>query len=249
MREWDYRRAPNLPPRVLDSIETVTNLARDVLERRAFDPFGRHLANWGTDSTLDGTGATIKGLFSAVTTRGFTGHDHIDSVGLNHMNGRMYDPALGRFTGVDPFMTGPLNALTLNPYSYVSNNPIMGTDPSGYAEQTTTPCGGQQEECTPPPPPPPCDPEKEECDGDEGEKDVASTCRGYIAAGLYCVITLGSGQKLRLFRMQWRRRSGRERGTLEAEVHSKVSESLEHSLQMRQKRALAATKWRHCLAQ
>src|SRR3990167_10618130 len=48
------------------------------------------------------------------------------------MNGRAYDPELGRFTGVDPFMQAPLNSQSLNPYSYVMNNPIAGTDPTGY---------------------------------------------------------------------------------------------------------------------
>ena len=27
--------------------------------------------------------------------RGYTGHEHIDSLGLIHMNGRIYDPHLG----------------------------------------------------------------------------------------------------------------------------------------------------------
>jgi RHS repeat-associated protein len=30
-------------------------------------------------------------------TRGFTGHEHLDQVGLIHMGGRVYDPELGRF--------------------------------------------------------------------------------------------------------------------------------------------------------
>lgn len=51
------------------------------------------------------------------------------------MNGRAYDPELGRFLGVDPYISKPLNSQSLNPYSYVSNNPIMGTDPTGYREE------------------------------------------------------------------------------------------------------------------
>src|SRR3990167_6534938 len=74
-------------------------------------------------------------LRKVVSRATLTGHDHVDSVGLIHMNGRAYDPELGRFTGVDPFVTKPLNAQSLNPYSYVSNNPIMGTDPTGYREE------------------------------------------------------------------------------------------------------------------
>ena len=51
---------------------------------------------------------------------------------LIHMNGRVYDYALGRFLSVDPFIQFPLNSQSLNPYSYVLNNPLSGTDPTGY---------------------------------------------------------------------------------------------------------------------
>ena len=35
--------------------------------------------------------------------RGYTGHEHLDGVGLIHMNGRVYDPELGRFLSADLF--------------------------------------------------------------------------------------------------------------------------------------------------
>jgi hypothetical protein len=49
------------------------------------------------------------------------------------MNGRVYDYNLGRFTGVDPVIQFPLNSQSLNPNSYILNNPLSGTDPTGYA--------------------------------------------------------------------------------------------------------------------
>ena len=49
------------------------------------------------------------------------------------MNGRAYDYNLGRFLSVDPFIQFPENSQSLNPYSYIMNNPLAGTDPSGYA--------------------------------------------------------------------------------------------------------------------
>jgi len=49
------------------------------------------------------------------------------------MNGRAYDYNLGRFYGVDPFIQFPSNSQSLNPYSYLMNNPLAGTDPTGYA--------------------------------------------------------------------------------------------------------------------
>jgi hypothetical protein len=36
------------------------------------------------------------------------------------------------FLSVDPFIRGVGNSQGLNPYSYIINNPLAGTDPSGY---------------------------------------------------------------------------------------------------------------------
>jgi RHS repeat-associated protein len=67
------------------------------------------------------------------TDRGFTGHEHLDVHYLIHMNGRMYDYRLGRFLSVDPIISNPMNPQSVNPYSYIGNNPLSGTDPTGYA--------------------------------------------------------------------------------------------------------------------
>jgi len=47
------------------------------------------------------------------------------------MNGRMYDPALGRFLSPDPNIQMPGYSPNHNRYSYVLNNPLKYTDPSG----------------------------------------------------------------------------------------------------------------------
>jgi len=62
------------------------------------------------------------------------------------MNGRVYDPSLGRFLSVDPVFEFPTNTQSLNPYSYVLNNPLSMTDPTGYlvtcgSNQHDTNCG------------------------------------------------------------------------------------------------------------
>ncbi len=48
------------------------------------------------------------------------------------MNGRIYDPTLGRFLQADPHIQAPNNSQNYNRYSYVLNNPMSYTDPSGY---------------------------------------------------------------------------------------------------------------------
>lgn len=55
-----------------------------------------------------------------------------------HMNGRVYDPFLGRMISADPTVPGALNSQAFNRYSYVLNNPLNLTDPSGFTPQ----CGG-----------------------------------------------------------------------------------------------------------
>ena len=66
------------------------------------------------------------------TVRGYTGHEQLDLVGLIHMNGRVYDPTLGRFTSADPIIQIPDNPQAYNRYSYVLNNPLSFTDPTGF---------------------------------------------------------------------------------------------------------------------
>ena len=48
------------------------------------------------------------------------------------MNGRVYDPDLGRFLSPDPYIQAPKNLQSYNRYAYVINNPLSYTDPSGY---------------------------------------------------------------------------------------------------------------------
>lgn len=48
------------------------------------------------------------------------------------MNGRDYDPTLGRFISADPVIDGPENSQSYNRYSYVNDNPLTYTDPTGY---------------------------------------------------------------------------------------------------------------------
>ncbi|KAF5031483.1 hypothetical protein DSECCO2_627310 [anaerobic digester metagenome] len=66
------------------------------------------------------------------TRHGFTGHEHLDKFALINMNGRVYDPIIGRFLSPDPVLQDPSNAQNYNKYSYVLNNPLKYTDPSGY---------------------------------------------------------------------------------------------------------------------
>ena len=69
--------------------------------------------------------------FDPTFDRGYTGHEHIDVLNLINMNGRMYDPQLGRFLSPDPFIQSPTDPQNFNRYSYCLNNPLKYTDPDG----------------------------------------------------------------------------------------------------------------------
>jgi hypothetical protein len=50
-----------------------------------------------------------------------------------HLNGRVYDPFLGRMLSADPVVPDAGNPKAWNRYSYVANDPLAFTDPSGYS--------------------------------------------------------------------------------------------------------------------
>lgn len=112
-----------------DHIGSSTTLLSDtgtVRTNLSFDAYGqRRGANWSGATPPDGTN------IAATTRRGFTFHEQLDTVGLTHMNGRVYDPKLGRFLSVDPLMGDLGDSQSINPYAYVGNRPLTFTDPSG----------------------------------------------------------------------------------------------------------------------
>ena len=113
----------------LGSTTAIGDANGTLIETFSYDAFGKPRDGNQTDRNP----AHVASMF---TTRGFTDHEHLDSVGLIHMNGRGYDYDLGRFLSVDPVIQAPGNSQSLNPYSYIMNNPLAGTDPTGYVAQS-----------------------------------------------------------------------------------------------------------------
>ena len=95
----------------LGSVHAITD-ENGSYSRYSFDAFGkrRDAINWSALSEPDLDLFNIERL---VTNRGYTGHEQLDEVGLIHMNGRVYDPMLGRFLQADPNIQEPGN--TQNP--------------------------------------------------------------------------------------------------------------------------------------
>ena len=114
----------------LGSVDVITDGVGTVVQDMSFDAWGQRRAapNWTVLALLRLTDTA----HGRTTTRGFTGHEMLDAVGIIHMNGRIYDPKLGRFMQADPVIQFPNYAQSRNSYSYVLNNPLAYTDPSGY---------------------------------------------------------------------------------------------------------------------
>lgn len=105
------------------TILAITDSNAAVLEKRQFDAWGAIL------KVQDGLGNDLNVL--TILDRGYTAHEHLQSVGLTNMNGRLYDPKLHRFLQPDNFVQDPTNTQNFNRYGYVLNNPLRYTDPRG----------------------------------------------------------------------------------------------------------------------
>lgn len=114
----------------LGSVRMITNSQTLRLGRHDYYPFG-------TERTSSVQEVTNFG-YDRPSAMKFTGHerdfrwlnaDHIDY--LDYMHARYYDSSAGRFLSVDPIQGDPEEPQSWNRYSYVRNNPLNFTDPTG----------------------------------------------------------------------------------------------------------------------
>jgi RHS repeat-associated protein len=101
----------------INSSSVVTSVIGAVVTRIVYLPFGEI-------SQVNSTG-------SDTVTNKFTGQEFDEDSGLYYYNARYYDPKIGRFLSPDSMIPNLRDAQSFNRYSYVGNNPIMYTDPSG----------------------------------------------------------------------------------------------------------------------
>jgi RHS repeat-associated protein len=117
----------------LGSSDALLDGSGNVAARESFGAFGsRRGSDWKAGTAPDW--ASIANS----TRHGYTGHEHLDNVALIHMNGRVFDPLVGRFLSVDPLIGELADSQQVNPYAYAANRPLSLTDPSGY----DVVCGG-----------------------------------------------------------------------------------------------------------
>jgi len=83
---------------VLTTDSSVTgSLENSIIDELSYEPFGARTDTWREPTDE----------IPLADDRGFTDHEHIDDFGLIHMNGRLYDPAIGRFLSADFFVQSP----------------------------------------------------------------------------------------------------------------------------------------------
>ncbi|MEJ2497062.1 MAG: RHS repeat-associated core domain-containing protein [Sulfurovaceae bacterium] len=117
----------------LDSISLITDENGDIVEQRSYEPFGEI-------RSMDYGNGIVPANTTNITNRSFTNHEQIGEMeGLIHMDGRVYDATIGRFLSADIHVPHPYSTQSYNRYSYVRNNPLGFTDPSGYTDLENTP--------------------------------------------------------------------------------------------------------------
>ncbi len=111
----------------LGSTTSITNASGAVVQHINYDAWGQQ-NRFHTSGNL----STLLQQQSPAESKGYTGHKELSDLGIIHMGGRIYDAKLGRFLQADPHIQAPMNSQNYNRYSYVLNNPMSYTDPSGY---------------------------------------------------------------------------------------------------------------------
>ena len=109
----------------LGSVQVLASKTGALIEEYSYDAWGLRRDPGTLEVYTAATGTSVD--------YGFTGHEHLDAFMMINMNGRMYDPVIGRFISPDPVLQFPNNTQGLNPYSYALNNPLRFVDPSGYS--------------------------------------------------------------------------------------------------------------------
>jgi len=111
----------------LDSASVVTDASGNILGEQRYYPFGETRLTTGT----------------IYTDKLFTGQREMAGLGIYHFNARFYSPKLGRFLSADSIVPSYANPQSLNRMSYVTNNPLRYTDPTGHKA-----CGdGEAHDC------------------------------------------------------------------------------------------------------
>ena len=100
----------------LGSASVVTDSTGTIVGEQRYYPYGETRVTSGT----------------IYTDKLFTGQREMAGLGIYHYGARFYSPKLGRFLSADTIVPNLYNPQDLNRFSYVRNNPLRYTDPTGH---------------------------------------------------------------------------------------------------------------------
>jgi RHS repeat-associated protein len=100
----------------LGSTRALSNSAGAITDTYNYESFG---------SLLNQTGTTLNDYL-------FTGEQFDSGLDNYYLRARYYNQNIGRFTQMDDWYGKSCTPITLNKYIYADDNPVTGTDPSGY---------------------------------------------------------------------------------------------------------------------
>lgn len=105
----------------LSSITHILNDAGGIDEERSYDAWGRlrNPTSWTYTAP------------SYAYDRGYTCEELLKDFNVINLNGRLYDPLIGKMFSVDPVVADHTDAQSYNSYSYARNNPLKYNDRSG----------------------------------------------------------------------------------------------------------------------
>jgi RHS repeat-associated protein len=108
------------------SVRVLYDSAASILQLYAYSSYGEMLG------IHDGQAAFMgieEGL--ALTILLYSGEPYYQSIAMQYLRARFYDPATGRFNRLDPFAGNMQDPQSLHKYLYVHGDPVQGIDPTG----------------------------------------------------------------------------------------------------------------------
>ena len=107
----------------LGTVRAILDVDGNIKSTHDFEPYGVELQPLSDEST------NFKYKY--------TGQERDNSTNLDFMHARFYGSAIGRFLSPDPVNGNPTNPQSWNLYTYVQNNPVNATDPTGLTIRLT----------------------------------------------------------------------------------------------------------------
>ncbi|MGH8306688.1 MAG: RHS repeat-associated core domain-containing protein [Gammaproteobacteria bacterium] len=116
---------------LVSDVHGCTSAAGGRMPRAAYDAWGKQRPTTGANAYTDPVPGTYFTPTPVGQHEGYAGHEDMDP-GLVDMEGRVYDPEVGMFLSPDPNVQYPFSSQGYSRYTYVNDNPLSLSDPSGY---------------------------------------------------------------------------------------------------------------------